>query len=61
MRDDDFKPTTTDEALDGMTVKQLRQVARDEGICLGYDGHDRKSIIGAIRAFRHHMRMEAQR
>lgn len=34
--------------LNRLTVKQLREVARAEGICLGYDGARKDTAIAAI-------------
>ena len=36
------------ERLEKMTMKQLKAVAKDEGICLGYDGSRKANAINAI-------------
>lgn len=36
------------ERLTGLTLKQLKQVARDEGICLGYDASRKDTTVAAI-------------
>ena len=36
------------ERLMGLTLKQLRQIARDEHITLGYDASRKDSCVGAI-------------
>lgn len=36
------------ERLMGLTTKQLRQVARDEGICLGYDASRKDTTVAEI-------------
>lgn len=41
-----------DDGLERMTMKQLREVAKAEGICLGYDGARKQSTIEAIRVQR---------
>lgn len=44
-----------------LTVRELRQVARDEGVCLGYEGSTKAGIVGAIvshRRYVEHMRQE---
>ena len=41
------------------TMKQLREVARAEGICLGYDGATKRGTVDAIvgqRQYRERMR-----
>lgn len=40
------------ERLEKMTMKQLREVAKDEGICLGYDGSRKANAIGLILKWR---------
>lgn len=40
------------------TVRQLREIARAEGICLGYDGSTKKRIVGAIVSHRWHIERE---
>ena len=44
-----------------LTVRELRQVAREEGVCLGYEGSTKAGIVGAIvsrRRYVEHMRQE---
>lgn len=36
------------EELARKTSKELRQIARDEGICLGYDASRKSSMVNAI-------------
>lgn len=36
------------ERLEKMTMKQLREVAKNEGVCLGYDGSRKADAIKAI-------------
>jgi len=36
------------DELSRKTVKELRQIARDKGICLGYSGASKKSMVGEI-------------
>ena len=36
------------------TMKQLREVARAEGICLGYDGARKDTAVAAIVGSRRH-------
>ena len=41
------------------TMKQLREVARAEGICLGYDGATKRATVDAIvgqRQYREYMK-----
>lgn len=40
------------ERLEKMTMKQLREVAKDEGIALGYDGARKANAIGLILEWR---------
>lgn len=40
------------ERLEKMTMKQLREVAKDEGITLGYDGSRKANAIGLILEWR---------
>lgn len=42
------------ESLMGLTVRQLRQIARDEGICLGYAASSKNATIGEIVGTRRH-------
>lgn len=36
------------ERLEKMTMKQLKEIANAEGICLGYDGSRESDVINAI-------------
>lgn len=36
------------EELSGLTVRQLRQIAKDEGICLGYAASRKDTTVGEI-------------
>lgn len=40
------------ERLEKMTMKQLREVAKNEGVCLGYDGSRKANAIGLILEWR---------
>ena len=42
------------ESLMGLTVRQLRQIARDEGICLGYAASSKDSTVDEIVGTRRH-------
>lgn len=46
------------ERLMGLTVKQLKQLAKDEGICLGYDACRKDSLVGNIVSTRRHRCIE---
>ena len=48
------------ERLMGLTTKQLRQIARDEGICLGYDASRKDTTVGAIVSARRHRAMSGE-
>ena len=48
------------ERLMGLTTKQLRQIARDEGICLGYDASRKDTTVGAIVSARRHRAMRGE-
>lgn len=41
------------ERLEQMTMKEIKAVAKDEGICLGYDGARKANAIGLILEWRH--------
>lgn len=45
------------EELSRMTVKQLRAIARDEGICLGYSGATKAGCVGEIVSQRRYREM----
>ena len=40
------------ERFEKMTMSQLKEVAKDEGICLGYDGSRKADTINAIIEWR---------
>ena len=40
------------ERLEKMTMKQLREVAKNEGVCLGYDAARKANAIGLILEWR---------
>lgn len=40
-----------------LTVKQLRAIAKDEGICLGNEGTTKSSIVGCIVTNRRYREM----
>lgn len=42
------------ESLMGLTVRQLRQIARDEGIALGYAASRKDTTVGEIVGTRRH-------
>ena len=45
-----------------LTVRELRQVAREEGVCLGYEGSTKAGVVGAIVSHRLHVeRMREKR
>ncbi len=44
----------THEELTAMTVKQLRDYAKQIGCCLGYDGSRKDAAIDAIECFQRH-------
>ena len=47
--------------LSKRTMKQLRVIARDEGICLGYDGSRKDSTVAAIVSNRRHRERMGER
>ena len=40
------------ERLEKMTMKEIKAVAKDDGICLGYDGARKSNAIGLILEWR---------
>lgn len=46
------------ERLMGLTVKQLKQLAKDEHISLGYDACRKDSLVGNIVSTRRHRCIE---
>lgn len=48
------------ERLMGLTTKQLRQLAKDEGICLGYDASRKDTTVGAIVSARRHRALRGE-
>lgn len=51
-----MKDASERDSLRRLTVRQLRAVARAEGVSLGYDGNTKENIIGAIITHRMHVR-----
>jgi len=43
------------------TMKQLREIARAEGICLGYDGARKDTAVAAIVSNRRHRELMGER
>lgn len=52
--------TEKDDGLERMTMKQLRELAKAEGVCLGYDGSRKSTAIEAIRVFRQTKRLREE-
>ena len=48
------------ESLMRLTVKELRGIARDEGICLGYAGANKRSMVGEIVGQRRYRRLNRE-
>lgn len=48
------------ERLMDLTTKQLRQLAKDEGICLGYDASRKDTTVGAIVSARRHRALRGE-
>lgn len=48
-------------ALMGKTARELRQIARDEGVCLGNSGTTKRGMAQEIAARRRHNGTEAGR
>lgn len=48
------------ERLMGLTTKQLRQLAKDEDICLGYDASRKDTTVGAIVSARRHRALRGE-
>ena len=46
------------ESLMQLTVRQLREIARTEGICLSYSGSTKKGIVGEIVGQRRYREQE---
>lgn len=46
------------EELSGLRCKDLRDIARREGVALGYDGATKAGMVSAIVAHRRRERME---
>lgn len=42
------------ESLMGLTVRQLKQIAREEGICLGYAASSKDATVDEIVGTRRH-------
>ena len=49
-----------EELMATKTVKQLKAIAKAEGVCLGYDGSRKDSCAAAIVAFRRNREMNAR-
>lgn len=49
------------QRLMGLTVKQLKQIAKDEGISLGYAASRKDSMVGEIVTARRHRILERNR
>lgn len=49
------RPEEAGDGLERMTMKQLREVAKAEGVCLGYDGARKATAVEAIRGHRRHL------
>lgn len=45
----------TRRALTRLTVRELRRVACEEGVCLGYEGSTKAGVVGAIVSHRRHV------
>lgn len=45
------------EQLSKLTMKQLKQICRDEGICPGWDAARKDSLVGCIVSNRRHREM----
>lgn len=48
------------ERLMGLTAKQLRQLAKDEGICLGYDASRKDTTVAEIVSQRRHRALRGE-
>lgn len=48
------------ERLMGLTTKQLRQLAKDEGICLGYAASRKDTTVGEIVGTRRHRALRGE-
>ena len=59
MTQTDYDQMRTD--LSKHTMKQLREIARAEGICLGYDGSRKDSTVAAIVSNRRHRELMKER
>ena len=49
------------DELMGLTMKQLRGIARAEGITLGYDGATKRGTVNAIVGQRKHRELSGER
>ena len=45
--------------LMGKTVKELKQICRDEGICPGWDASRKDSLVGCIVTNRRHRELNS--
>lgn len=41
------------------TLKELKAIAKQDGVCLGYDGSRKDTCVGAIVSYRRHKEMES--
>lgn len=48
------------ERLMGLTLKQLKQIAKDEGVCLGYAGSRKDTTVAEIVGQRRHRAMNGE-
>ncbi len=46
------------EELTKLTMKQLKQICREEGICPGYDASRKDTLVGCIVSNRRHREVE---
>ena len=48
------------ERLMGLTMKQLKQIARDEGVCLGYAASRKDTTVAEIVGQRRHRALSGE-
>lgn len=48
----------TKDELERMTMKQLREYAKEVGCCLGYDGARKETAVRAILSFQYYHNLE---
>lgn len=51
---------TMREGLALLTMKELKGIAKDEGICLGYDASRKDTTIGAIVTHRRYVELNGK-